>query len=46
MKTKILKKNKDFKLNNSMILFTMLSAYFLLILVMFTAFQLLKVSNF
>lgn len=46
MKTKILKKNKGFKLNNSMILFTMLSAYFLLILVMFTAFQLLKVSNF
>ncbi len=46
MKTKILKENKDSKLNNSMILFTMLSAYFLLILVMFTAFQLLKVSNF
>ena len=46
MKTKILKENKDFKLNNSMILFTMLSAYFLLILVMFTAFQLLKISNF
>lgn len=46
MKTKILKENKDFKLNNSMILFTMLSAYFLLVLVMFTAFQLLKVSNF
>lgn len=46
MKTKILKENKSFKLNNSMILFTMLSAYFLLILVMFTAFQLLKVSNF
>lgn len=39
------KKNKEFKLNNSMLLFVMLAGYFLLVLSLFTAFELLKLTN-
>ena len=39
------KKNKEFKLNNSMLLFVMLAGYFLLVLSLFTAFELLKLAN-
>ena len=39
------KKNKEFKLSNSMLLFVMLAGYFLLVLSLFTAFELLKLTN-